>query len=79
MEVIRGMSFLERNKAVGPDGLSPFVFKDGGGMLISELKLLGTMWTGADIPIDLCELVTIPIYGDDRSLYENQCSKQMYL
>ncbi|KAA3681478.1 uncharacterized protein DEA37_0013448 [Paragonimus westermani] len=44
-EVVLELNILGRNKASGPDLLSPSLFKDGGVRLLSELtKLLQTIW-----------------------------------
>ncbi|MBM6549358.1 reverse transcriptase family protein, partial [Streptococcus dysgalactiae subsp. equisimilis] len=72
-EVNRELGYLKRNKAAGPDGLFPSVFKDGGPALVTELTgLLRTVWDRSEIPKDWCESVIIPIYKKgDRSSCEN--------
>ena len=73
MEVIREISYLKRHKAAGPDGIPPFVFKDGGIALATELtKLLQSIWDQEEVPRDWCESVIVPIYKKgDRSSCEN--------
>lgn len=56
MEVIRGIRFLTKRKAVELDGPSPSFFKDSGEVLISKLtKLLWLIWSREEIPKDWCE------------------------
>ena len=44
-EITRELQLLKRNKAAGPDGLSPTLFKDGGEALtIALTRLLALIW-----------------------------------
>lgn len=38
MKVVKEIGFLERRKTAGPDGLTPFVSKDGGKVLTPDLN-----------------------------------------
>ena len=50
-EVQREVSLLKRDKAPGPDGLRPTLFKEGGRSLMTSLtNILRTVWTPEQIP-----------------------------
>ncbi|KAA3674994.1 uncharacterized protein DEA37_0001165 [Paragonimus westermani] len=72
-EVFLELKLMKRNKAPGPDLLSPSLFKDGGVRLLSELtKLLQTIWETEEVPRDWCLSTVIPVFKKgSRSLCDN--------
>jgi hypothetical protein len=62
-EVALEIRLLQRNRAPGPDNLSPALFKEGGEPLNRVLcSLLKTIWETEEIPKDWCKSTIIPIY-----------------
>lgn len=49
MVIIREIGLLKSYKAPGLDELLPPFFRDGGGVLISDLTKLGSIWTREEI------------------------------
>ena len=72
-EIALELQYLKRNKAAGPDGLSPAFFKEGGQALLHELTtLLQCIWETEKIPLDWCKSVVVPIFKKgDRNSCEN--------
>lgn len=72
-EIEEGLRWLKRNKAAGPDGLSPSLFKEGGQVIVQELtSLLQCIWETERVPQDWCKSVVVPIFKKgDRTSCEN--------
>lgn len=68
-EVEREIRLLKLNKAAGPDGLHPALFKFGGPALVSDLHgLLIKLWEQETVPADWSHSVIVPIFkGGSRS------------
>jgi hypothetical protein len=67
------IKLLQRNRAPGPDKLSPTLFKEGGDSLRRALcTLLRMIWESEKIPKDWCSSTIIPIYKKgERSSCDN--------
>ena len=62
-EITRELQLPKRNKAAGPDGLSPRLFKDGGEALtITITRLLGLICESEVVPSEWCSALIIPVY-----------------
>jgi hypothetical protein len=72
-EVSHELRLLKKNRAAGPDGLPPCVFKDGGSVFLQQLTtLLQSVWTTEHVPRDWCKSVVIPIFKKgNRTSCEN--------
>lgn len=71
MKLKMEIGFLKRHKVDESDGLPSLFFKDGGGVVTSELaKILESVWSKEQISKDGSELVIAPIF--DGSSCENQ-------
>ena len=71
--ITRELQLLKRNKAAGPDELSPTLFKDGGGALtIALTRPLALIWESEEIPSEWCSALIIPFYKKhERTSCEN--------
>ncbi|KER22108.1 hypothetical protein T265_09726 [Opisthorchis viverrini] len=72
-EIRYEIAVLEREKAPGPDGLYPALFKEGGNSLVTHLtKLIGTMWDEEKVPAEWGMSTVIPIFKKGaRTLCDN--------
>ena len=68
-KIQRDVNLLKRDKAPGPDGIHPSLFKEGGrSLIISLTNILHTVWNEKRLPIS----TVIPIFKNGaRSLCEN--------
>ena len=72
-EVRHQITLLKRDKAAGPDGLQPALFKEGGEELVTSLtNILRTVWHSEQVPEEWNTSIVIPIFKKGaRSLCEN--------
>jgi hypothetical protein len=72
-EVCQAIQHLCRNKASGPDEISPALFKDGCETLLTSVTdLLTLVWTTGCVPESWGESTVIPIFKKGvRSVFEN--------
>ncbi|KER31894.1 hypothetical protein T265_01978 [Opisthorchis viverrini] len=72
-EIRYEVAALKREKAPGPDGLYPALFKEGRNSLVTHLtKLIGTMWDEEQVPSEWGMSTVIPIFKKGtRTLCEN--------
>jgi hypothetical protein len=72
-EVRREISSLKIDKAPGPDGLHPILFREGGAILVTRLTgLLQRIWIEERIPEEWCVSTIVPIFKKGtRTLCEN--------
>ena len=72
-EAQREVSLFKRDKAPGPDGFHPTLFKEGGQSLMTSLtSILRTAWTREQIPREWNHSTVTPVYKKGaRNLCEN--------
>ena len=72
-EITSELQLLKRNKAAGPNGLSPTLFKDGDEALaIALTRLLALIWESEEVPSEWCSALIIPVYKKgERTSCEN--------
>ena len=62
-EIQREISILKRDKAPGPDGLHPALFKEGGEVLVNSLTtILQKIWNENRIPAEWSSSTVIPVF-----------------
>ncbi|CAH8660484.1 unnamed protein product [Heterobilharzia americana] len=62
-EVEKAVGNLKRGRAAGPDGLTPDVYKDGGGVLLVRLtEVLTSIWESNTIPSNWSKSRIIPVF-----------------
>ena len=65
-EVRNCIKALKRDKAAGPDDLSPVLFKDGGNSLVVAIThLIGNIWSKERLPTSWNESTIVPIFKKD--------------
>ncbi|KER21331.1 hypothetical protein T265_10331 [Opisthorchis viverrini] len=72
------IAVLKREKAPGPDGLYPALFKEGGKSLVTHLtKLIGAIWDEEKVPAEWGMSTVIPIFKKANTGQSSKSSAQV--